>query len=82
MPDPCGEEWVRGFESRMALHRVDMAADSVNQAEWDRIEGLDERPPPSYREEDLNRPDGIELDPLGVLFQLTSWKSSGFGRGS
>ena len=45
----AGEDWVRGFESRMAVHRVDMAADSVNQAEWDRIEGLDERPPPSYR---------------------------------
>ena len=61
--DPSGAEWVRGFEARMAVHRVDMAADLAHQAEWDRIEGLDEHPPPSYREEDINRPDGLELDP-------------------
>ena len=61
--DPSGEEWVRGFEVRMAVHRVDMAADMLHQAEWDRIESLDEHPPLSYREEDINRPDGLELDP-------------------
>ena len=30
VPDPSGDEWVRGFESRMAVHRVHMATDSVN----------------------------------------------------
>ncbi len=31
--------------------------------EADRIEGLDERPPPPFVEPDLNAPAGIQLDP-------------------
>ena len=62
-PDPSGDSWVAAYESRLTIHREDMAALAAQQLEADRINGLEERPPAPFVEPDLNAPAGIQMDP-------------------
>ena len=66
VPDRRADAWVTDFAERLDAHRIGMAAAQQHQAELDRLDGLEPRPPPPYLESDLDAPEGVCTDPRRV----------------